>query len=146
HVAALGALLKSKYLSLSPHGIYDAIMSSAEDLGTAGWDAYYGAGLINPAAALNIVPSLTKVQDTTNGTVNPRTDTYDDFTLNASLGSLRRNLNSANTTADLDLYLLDANGNVLAESIGDSSTESITFFTGSVSGTYKVRVKVVSNN
>jgi serine protease len=51
HVSALAALLYHQGIT-SPSAIQAAIQSTAEDLGTPGFDNVYGHGLLRPAAAL----------------------------------------------------------------------------------------------
>ena len=53
HVAGLAALLLARYPSYTPDQIGSAILDSADDLGDAGWDEYYGCGRINAARALS---------------------------------------------------------------------------------------------
>ena len=55
HVAALAALLISHGIT-EPSAVRQAIYSSATDLGSPGYDIYFGNGLINPAAALGANP------------------------------------------------------------------------------------------
>ncbi len=53
HVAGLAALLIAKNGgSMTPSAVRAAIQNTAQDLGAAGWDQYYGYGLINANAAL----------------------------------------------------------------------------------------------
>ncbi|MCK4576565.1 S8 family serine peptidase, partial [candidate division WOR-3 bacterium] len=51
HVSALAALLISHGIT-TPSAIKSAIYSTATDLGTSGYDTYFGHGLINPPLAL----------------------------------------------------------------------------------------------
>ncbi|WP_248293806.1 S8 family serine peptidase [Actinoplanes sp. TBRC 11911] len=67
HVAAVAALVRSAYPALSPDQIESALKSSAVDLGPAGRDDDFGAGLVDASAALTslappapIVPAVTK--------------------------------------------------------------------------------------
>ncbi len=56
HVAGLAALLIAKNGgTMSPAAVRAAIQNTAEDLGTAGWDQYYGYGLIDANAALQTI-------------------------------------------------------------------------------------------
>jgi subtilisin family serine protease len=52
HVAATAALIRAHKPALHNYKIYDRIMGTAEDLGSSGWDAQYGEGLLNTHAAL----------------------------------------------------------------------------------------------
>jgi len=55
HVSATAALLLSENRSLTPDAVRNALESTAVDLGPAGWDASYGHGLLDAAAALTAV-------------------------------------------------------------------------------------------
>ena len=52
HVAGVAALVISNGNAQTPADVREALQSSAEDLGSAGWDSSYGHGLINAASAL----------------------------------------------------------------------------------------------
>lgn len=54
HVAGLAALLLARYPSYTPDQVASAILDNAYDLGTLGWDQYFGCGRINAADALAI--------------------------------------------------------------------------------------------
>jgi serine protease len=53
HVAGVAALVWSNFKQCSNWEIRDALNASAKDLGTAGWDAYYGYGLVQARAAVD---------------------------------------------------------------------------------------------
>lgn len=55
HVAGLAALLLSLAPSLTPDQVQSVVQNTADDLGVAGWDQYYGYGRINAWRALEIV-------------------------------------------------------------------------------------------
>lgn len=55
HVAGLAGLIRALRPDLTNQEVYDVITSTAEDLGTAGHDPYYGFGEINIVAALESV-------------------------------------------------------------------------------------------
>ena len=60
HAAAIAALLWSYRPSLSPARIRSALMSGTLDIGTAGWDADSGNGIVMAVPAMqNILPRLT---------------------------------------------------------------------------------------
>jgi len=61
HVSGIAALLISAGAN-GPDEVRTAIESTAKDLGTNGWDKYYGYGLVNATAALNYLdPALPPV-------------------------------------------------------------------------------------
>ncbi|WP_058765808.1 MULTISPECIES: S8 family serine peptidase [Exiguobacterium] len=53
-VAGVVALLKSSEPNLSVDAITERLTSTADDLGNAGWDYYYGHGRVNAKAALRV--------------------------------------------------------------------------------------------
>jgi subtilisin family serine protease len=55
HVAGLTALIWSYAPSLSSSQVRDLIQNTANDLGTPGWDQYFGYGRINAHRALEVV-------------------------------------------------------------------------------------------
>jgi len=55
HISATIALLKQVNSALADNQIKDALYKTAKDLGTAGWDKYYGWGRVDALAAVNYV-------------------------------------------------------------------------------------------
>lgn len=87
HVSGVAALLYSKGVT-SPDEIRNVLQSTAVDLGSSGWDMYYGYGLINAYAALQSIsgdypPSVSITQPTDGaivaGPVNIQASASDDF-------------------------------------------------------------------
>jgi len=74
-VAGLAALVKSVAPSLSGVEVAQIITSTARDLGTAGWDEYYGYGHIDAQAALAAAGSTPPPEPTTTTTEAPTTTT-----------------------------------------------------------------------
>lgn len=62
HVSGVAALLISKGAN-GPDEVRAAIQNKATDLGTSGWDKYYGYGLVNATAALDYIQSQTPVNN-----------------------------------------------------------------------------------
>jgi len=58
HVAGLAALIWSTNTELTPDQVQGIIQDTAVDLGSTGWDQYYGHGLIDALAALQGVPMV----------------------------------------------------------------------------------------
>jgi subtilisin family serine protease len=54
HVSGLAALIKAKYPTLTNEEVYDHIRYTSDDLGSGGFDNYYGFGRINLEKALSI--------------------------------------------------------------------------------------------
>ncbi len=59
HVSAVAALVWSTNPTATPQMVRDALDSTAEDLGTAGRDNYYGYGLVNALAAADALSGAT---------------------------------------------------------------------------------------
>jgi len=57
HIAATIALMMEKVPSLTNSEIKTALYTTAKDLGTSGWDKYYGNGRVNALNAVNSVPA-----------------------------------------------------------------------------------------
>ena len=62
-VAGAASLLLSKYPKLTPYQVEYILEHTAQDLGSRGFDDYYGSGLVNPLAALQFdmkkLPAIT---------------------------------------------------------------------------------------
>lgn len=58
HVSGVAAILRAKYPGATAAQVRQAMTDTAEDLGTAGRDAYYGFGLVNAEAALTRLGQL----------------------------------------------------------------------------------------
>jgi len=56
HVAGLAALIRSRNPTLTNGEVRQILESTADDLGTAGWDRFYGHGRINGRRALEATP------------------------------------------------------------------------------------------
>ncbi|MEJ5186031.1 MAG: S8 family serine peptidase [Candidatus Geothermincolales bacterium] len=72
--AGVGALLVSARPDLSPGEWESALYRGAEDLGTPGWDEYYGHGRVNAADSLEELPKTFTVRATVTrgmGSVSP---------------------------------------------------------------------------
>lgn len=57
HISATAALLKQVNSVLTDTEIKDALYKTAKDLGTTGWDKYYGWGRVDALAAVNYIAS-----------------------------------------------------------------------------------------
>lgn len=55
HISAVAALLRQANPALTDNQIKDALYKTAKDLGTIGWDKYYGWGRVDVLAAVNYV-------------------------------------------------------------------------------------------
>ncbi len=57
HVAGVAALVRAEFPSWEVNRVRNRLISSVEDLGTTGWDQYFGYGLINAYQAVLQPPS-----------------------------------------------------------------------------------------
>lgn len=64
-VSALAELIMTVIPGCTPAQVVDIMKQGAKDLGTPGWDCYYGYGRVDYAAALSIAAGQTPVEDTT---------------------------------------------------------------------------------
>lgn len=56
HVAGVAALVLSVHPEFTNEQVRTALQSTAKDLGTKGWDKYFGYGLVNAYGAVNWKP------------------------------------------------------------------------------------------
>jgi subtilisin family serine protease/putative cell wall-binding protein len=71
YVAGVAALLRAEDPALSPAAIGDLLARTAKDLGAPGRDVEYGAGLVQPAAALRAVVAPVSASPTPTATRSP---------------------------------------------------------------------------
>ncbi len=69
HVAGVCALLKSAYPDLSTVDLKSILAKTSDDLGGPGWDNRFGAGAVNPKAAIDFIKKTGKVKIDIQGTV-----------------------------------------------------------------------------
>jgi subtilisin family serine protease len=62
-VSGLAALIWAKNPSATTSDVATVILNGSQDLGSAGWDPYYGWGRINAANALDAMPGVTSMDD-----------------------------------------------------------------------------------
>jgi len=94
HVSATVALLKQANPSLTDSQIKDALYKTAKDLGSAGWDIYYGWGRVDALAAINSI--LPPTSTTTTTTTTPTTTTTNSTSTTSSTTT------SASTTTTIE--------------------------------------------
>ncbi len=116
HISAVAAMLLLKHPGYTPAQIESLIKSSARDLGSAGWDKYYGYGM----------PDLSNISDVV---IPPTSVRIEPDSLKLNVGSstkLSAYITPSNAT-DLSIYwsssntgvaIVDANGYVTAISQG----------------------------
>ncbi len=57
HVAAVAAMFKLKYPSMTPSQVETMVKENARDLGSTGWDKYYGYGIPNLSDIVSVEPT-----------------------------------------------------------------------------------------
>ncbi|NBC30312.1 MAG: S8 family serine peptidase [Spirochaetes bacterium] len=140
HVSALAALLFSQDPNRSAGDIYSIIRTAVDDLGDPGHDHYYGHGLINPWKAL--ATTIYSLSGSVEDTIHVAEDGADYWDVSATGGSFAIDLSFVHADVDLQLALLDSNGEKLAVAQTSADTESIVFDAGGVPGTYTIEVSV----
>jgi subtilisin family serine protease len=144
HVSAVAALLWSYNPSLTNQNIRDAMTSTAEDLGTAGRDVYYGFGLVQAKSALDSLGGggggNGGVLSLTVGTNKASYITRETVTITVTVKDQNGN---AVSSASVTVKMTTANGTVVNYS-GTTNTSGVATFTHKVSaktygiGTYKL--------
>ena len=140
HASALGALLLSRNPLLSPAEIFTAITTTAEDLGTAGKDEYYGYGLISPVAALESVSSgisAYPVSDSINIQYDESEYHSSQWFFNAASGEIHLTLSSTGSSVTMTLY--DPEG-VEIKSTVEAPEQEVTHNIGASGGEFSVVV------
>lgn len=136
HVAGVAALLRSFDPSMSAEDVRRRLAGTSDDIGQAGWDSYFGNGRVNAYRALTeTIDALERTDDQ----YEPNDDiqlavslppgrysleglNLDWFKLNLGRGSLTVRIDGPE--GDLDLYLGDAEGNLIDVSNGEGSIET----------------------
>lgn len=115
-VAGVVALMLSVNSSLTPAEVSDMLTSSAEDLGTTGWDAEFGFGIVDARAAVALAASstpsttvsTTSTSTTTTTTPPASTTTTSSTTSTTSAGPHFSDVNEENTPYSAQIELLAA--------------------------------------
>ncbi len=140
HVSALASLILTKNESISPIDLYATIISHAEDLGLIGRDDEYGYGLINPLTVLGANPWL--VSDTVTGVLNSGDNISDEWNIGAGGGTIEVAVTFIHSEGNIQLYLYDPNGSIVAASETSTDNESISYDVGGISGPYRIEIRL----
>ena len=135
HVSGVAALLVANGVT-SPDAIRAVLQNSAIDLGTAGWDKYYGWGLVNAYNALtyapgNTAPTCSLAANPTSG-VAPLTTTF--------------SMTASDTDGTIASWTLDINNDGTVDYSGSGSPPATQTYTYSVPGTYTAKLTVVDDD
>ena len=82
HVSGVAALIIAKGIATTPDQVRAVLTSTAKDLGSPGWDPYYGYGLVQAAAALGwngTLPTATPTSPGPSPTPTPSPTPASDF-------------------------------------------------------------------
>jgi serine protease len=141
HVAGLAGLIKSVNSSASPQQIYDFITSTASTSMTGYNSNEYGAGIINPLAAIQAAQGGSSdyyITDSVTGNVSPA-GASEYWEINVNSGTINLTLSFTHADNDLDLFLYDPSGTEVASSETTQNSETISYSI-TTPGTYKIRV------
>lgn len=133
HISGVAALLIAKGAN-GPEEVMAAIQNTVTDLGTSGWDQYYGYGLINAKAALDSIQS----QPTVNNP--PVAEAGGPYTGIKGTAIAFDGSGSYDSDGSIISYYWDFDG----DGITDSSEENPTW-TYENTGTYTVTLTVTDN-
>lgn len=138
HVSGVAALIYSADPTLTNVQVRDILTSTAEDLGAAGWDEYFGYGIADAEAAVNAASTGGSGGDTTApAKVTGLTATV--------ISSSQIDLSwDANTESDLHHYNIYRDGVKLLEITGTSYSD--TGLSASTTYTYEVSAVDTSGN
>jgi len=137
HVSGVAALVKSADLSLTNVEIRDILTSTAEDLGDAGWDSYYGYGLVDAEAAVNAVGGSGGGDTTPPAKVTG-------LTASAASSSQIDLSWDANSESDLSHYKIYRDGTYIAQTTSTSFSD--TGLAADTTYTYQVSAVDTSGN
>ena len=143
HVAALAALILINQPDATNSQIYDTILGTADDLGSSGRDDYYGYGLINPMAALDVGIQIYIIDDSETVHYSDGSTVLDEWIINANSGTynIDISINFDNNDGDLDLFLYDQQNTLVKSSQSSLDQETISCYVGSQGGTYTVKIE-----
>ena len=65
HISGVAALVKSEYPSLTNNQIREHLWNTSDDLGTSGWDKFFGYGRVNALTAITASPTPVNPEPTT---------------------------------------------------------------------------------
>ena len=162
HVSAVAALVWSSKPTATNVEIRNALTSTAQDLGTAGRDVYYGFGLVQAKAAIDFLnggtsptPTATPVTPTPTPTITPTatpvtpTPTPTDKSMFVSNLVGSKSVKGSKWTATVTITVKDANqallsGVVVTGTFGTSTVSCTTGTTGTCSVSASLKTTVLS--
>ncbi|ADC64416.1 peptidase S8 and S53 subtilisin kexin sedolisin [Ferroglobus placidus DSM 10642] len=142
HVSGVAALVWSQNPSFSNQKVREILRNTAVDLGSSGWDKYYGHGKVNAYAAV----ALGKILSSNSGYLSGSGNTYT-FSVSIPARSHVTVVMAGNEDADFDLYAKWGSPPTTTDydARGYSST-SLEYFTVEGSGALYVMVRSYSGS
>src|SRR3989344_1191883 len=133
-VAGLAALILQTR-QMSPAEVKALMMNTGVDLGAAGKDKIYGAGRINASAIFN------QINNTIASNISNVRKVHNIFVpANSSIRATLYWPENYSVHNDVDLYLLDPSGNIMAGSNSSLNTDEIISYVANYSGYWKLLV------
>jgi chitodextrinase len=137
HVSGVAGLIAAADSSLTNVEIRDILTSTAEDLGDTGWDQYFGYGIVDAEAAINVVDGGSSGDTTPPAQVTGLTTT--------AVSTSQIDLTwDANSESDLDHYNVYRDGTKIVETVSESYSD--TGLTAGTTYTYEVSAVDTSGN
>ena len=99
HVSGVAGLIWSQNPSFSNQKVRETLKNTAKDLGSSGWDKYYGHGKVNAYASV----TLGKVLSSKSGSLSATGNSYT-FSVSVPAPSAVNVVMAGNENADFDLY------------------------------------------
>jgi len=125
HVAALAALLKSKNKNLTSSEIESIIENTTDDLGTTGYDLYFGYGAINPVNALGVPGYI--VSDSVVSTIIGNAEEIEKWKISTAPCTIAASLNYFDDKGTLGLYLEDSSGAIVSTGIKTGDAVNLSY-------------------
>ncbi|WP_456468630.1 S8 family serine peptidase [Archaeoglobus sp.] len=137
HVSGVVALVWSQNPSLSNQKVREILRNTAVDLGSSGWDKYYGYGKVNAYAAV----TLGRILSSKSGYLSSSGNTYT-FSINIPAKSHVTIVMAGNENADFDLYAKWGSPPTTTDyDVRGYSATSLEYFTVEGSGVLYVMVR-----
>lgn len=139
HVSAVVALLKQANSTLSVSDIKNALYNTANDLGTTGWDPYYGYGLVNAAAAINYVLPQVPIHDVAVSSISMPPSAVNGSVVTINVGAA----DVGNQAETFNVVVSDLTDSIV---IGSQSVSLNAFATKSLSFSFNTALSSIGNH
>ena len=137
HVSGVAGLIWSQNPSFNNDKVREILTNTAVDLGSSGWDKYYGHGKVNAYASVTVG----KVLSSKSGSFSATGNTYN-FSVSVPAPSAVNVVMAGNETADFDLYAKWGSPPTTSDyDARGFSVTSLEYFTVKGSGTLYIMVR-----